>query len=142
MNGVQALEYARTRHQDSDYFRMNRQRCVIESVLEQTDPTSLLLNFGKLAEVIKRSVQTDIPLEALPQLVRLLPKLDRENIVSVRFIPPKYHLKYRDDGKPGRIANIPLVHEHVQLVLQDPQRAVTELGLDKLQDVCPRPPAG
>jgi len=140
MDGVHALEYARTRHQDSDYFRMNRQRCVLEAVLNQVKPTQLLLNFQKLADVLKNSMQTDIPLDALPQLVELLPKVDRDNIVSVRFIPPTYHLKFRPDGKPGRIANIPLVHEHVQLVLNDPERAVKELGLDTLNDVCPQPP--
>jgi len=136
MNGHLALAYARTRHQDSDYFRMGRQRCVIEAVLEQTKPTDLLLNFSKFADVIKQSVMTDIPLDALPDLVALLPDIDLENIVSVRFIPPDYHLKYRDDGKAGRVPNIDLVHEHVQLVINDPQRAIEELGLDRLDDVC------
>ncbi|HHC08248.1 MAG TPA: LytR family transcriptional regulator, partial [Actinobacteria bacterium] len=141
MDGELALAYARTRHQDSDYFRMNRQRCVLEALLEQLEPTELLVNFGRLAEVIEENVTTDIPLEALPQLVELLPKIDRDRIVSVRFIPPTYHLKFRDDGKPGRVPNIDLVHEHVQLVLADPERAITELGLDDLDDVCPKPPA-
>lgn len=141
LNGHLALAYARTRHQDSDYFRMNRQRCVIEAVMEQTDPTDLLLNFGALADVIKRSVTTDIPLDALPDLVELLPDIDRDAIVSVRFIPPEYHLKYRDDGQPGRIANTDLVHEHVQLVIEDPERAVVELGLENLDDVCGEPQA-
>ena len=141
LNGHLALAYARTRHQDSDYFRMNRQRCVIEAVMEQTDPTDFLLNFGSLADVIKQSVTTDIPLDALPGLVELLPDIDRDAIVSVRFIPPEYHLKYRDDGKPGRIANTDLVQEHVQLVIEDPERAVVELGLENLDDVCGEPQA-
>jgi LCP family protein required for cell wall assembly len=141
LNGHLALAYARTRHQDSDYFRMNRQRCVIEAVMEQTEPTDLILNFGSLADVIKRSVTTDIPLDALPDLVELLPDIDRDAIVSIRFIPPDYHLKYRDDGKPGRIANTDLVQEHVQLVIEDPERAVVELGLENLDDVCAEPSA-
>lgn len=139
MDGHLALAYARTRHQDSDYFRMSRQRCVIEAMIEKADPVSLILNFGSLADVIKRSMQTDIPLEALPQLIELLPAVDIGNVVSVRFIPPEYHLKYRDDGKPGRVANIDLVREHVQLVISDPERAVRELGLEQLEDVCGDP---
>ncbi len=138
-DGHLALAYSRSRNQDSDYFRMNRQRCVIEAMMEQADPTSLLLNFGSLAEVIKRTVITDIPIDTLPALVELLPKVDLENVVSVRFIPPEYHLKFRDDGKPGRVANVDLVREHVQLVINDPQRAVAELGLEKLDDVCGAP---
>jgi hypothetical protein len=110
-------------------------------MIEKADPVSLILNFGGLADVIKRTMQTDIPLEALPQLIELLPAVDIDNVVSVRFIPPVYHLKYRDDGKPGRVANIDLVHEHVQLVINDPERAVRELGLEQLEDVCGEPNA-
>ena len=139
LDGHLALFYSRTRNQDSDYFRMNRQRCVIEAIMEQADPTSLALNFGKLANVIKETMLTDIPLEALPQLVELLPDVDLEEVVSVRFIPPDYHLKYREDGKAGRVPNIDLVHEHVDLVIADPQRAIQELGLERLEDVCGEP---
>ncbi len=139
MDGEQALSYARTRHQDTDYARMGRQRCVIEAAMDQMTPTDLIINFPTIAEVIKRTVSTDIPLDLLPELVALYPKIDREEIVSIRFIPPTYHLKYRDDGKRGAIANIDLVHEHVQLVLEDPERAVIELGLDDSES-CPEPP--
>jgi LCP family protein required for cell wall assembly len=139
MDGHLALAYSRTRRQDSDYFRMSRQRCVIDAVLEQTDPLSLLANFGSIADAVKRSMQTDIPISALPQLVELLPKIDRDNIVSIRFIPPDYHLKFRDDGGAGRIANIELVHEHADLVIADPEAAVIQLGLNQLDNVCGEP---
>ena len=139
LDGHLALAYSRSRHQDSDYYRMSRQRCVIEAMMEQADPTDLLLNFGKFADVIKETMITDIPVDTLPELVKILPMVDLENVVSIRFIPPEYHLKYRDDGKPGRIANIDLVHEHVQLVIEDPERAIVELGLDSLDDLCGAP---
>ena len=139
MDGEEALAYSRTRHADSDYFRMNRQKCVLEAAMEQTDPTSLILNFGKFANVIKNTTTTDIPVDLLPKLVELLPEVDIDNIVSVRFIPPEYHLKYRDDGKLGAIANIDLVHEHVQLVIDDPERAKIELNLQESEE-CPTAP--
>jgi LCP family protein required for cell wall assembly len=141
LDGHLALAYARTRHADSDYFRMNRQRCVIEAMIEEADPASLVLNFGKLANVMKNTMQTDIPVDALPQLIELLPGVDLEDVVSIRFIPPEYHLKFRDDGKAGRIANIDLVREHVQFVIDDPDGAVKELGLEQLEDVCGEPNA-
>ena len=141
MDGAEALAYSRTRHADSDYFRMNRQKCVLEAAMEQTDPTSLILNFGKFADVIKNTTTTDIPVDILPKLVELLPAVDIENVVSVRFIPPEYHLKYRDDGKLGAIANIDLVHEHVQLVIADPERAKIELNLQESEE-CPQAPEG
>ena len=141
LDGHLALAYARTRNQDSDYFRMNRQRCVIEAIMEQADPASLALNFGKLADVIKDTMTTDIPIDALPQFIQLLPAVDLEEVVSIRFIPPDYHLKFRDDGKPGRVANTELIHEHVDFVIADPERAVEELGLERLEDVCGDPNA-
>jgi len=140
-DGHLALAYSRSRHQDSDYFRMNRQRCVIEAMVEQTDPINVLRNFQSLANVIKDTMLTDIPIDALPQLVDLKPIIDLENLVSVRFIPPDYHLKFRDDGKAGRVPNIDLIHEHVALVIEDPARAVQELGLERLDDVCGDPNA-
>lgn len=136
LDGHLALAYARTRHQDSDYFRMNRQRCVLEAVLDQTQPTDLVLNFQTIADVIKDSVQTDIPLDALPELVKLLPQIHRDEILSIAFIPPEYHLSFRPDGKEGRVPNVELVQEHVQLIIDDPERAITELGLDTLDDTC------
>lgn len=140
-DGHLALAYSRSRHQDSDYFRMNRQRCVIEAMASQIDPVTLLRNFQSLANVIKDTMLTDIPIDALPKLVDLKPLIDLDNVVSIRFIPPDYHLKFRDDGKPGRVPNIDLVHEHVNLVIEDPQRAVAELGLNQLEDVCGEPGA-
>jgi len=139
MDGEEALAYARTRHADSDYFRMSRQRCVLEAAMEQTDPTSLILNFGKFADVIKNTTTTDIPVDLLPKLVELLPSVDIDEVVSVRFIPPEYHLKYRDDGQPGRIANIDLVHDHVQLVIEDPELAKIQLDLQESEE-CPTAP--
>jgi polyisoprenyl-teichoic acid--peptidoglycan teichoic acid transferase len=139
MDGERALSYARTRHQDTDYARMGRQRCVIEAAMDQMSPTDLLAHFDTIANAIKRTVTTDIPLDLLPDLVELYPKIDLDKVVSIRFIPPTYHLKYRDDGKLGAIANIELVHEHVKLVLEDPERAVVELGLQDTES-CPQPP--
>ena len=140
MNGEEALAYARTRHQDTDYHRMGRQKCVIEAAMNQMSPTDLITSFDKIADAIKESVTTDIPLDLLPELVALYPKIDLDEVISIRFIPPTYHLRYRDDGKLGAIANIDLVHEHVKLVIEDPERAVIELGLTDSED-CPEPPA-
>ncbi|MEN8237678.1 MAG: LCP family protein [Actinomycetota bacterium] len=140
LDGHLALAYSRSRNQDNDYFRMSRQRCVIEAMMEQANPTDLLTNFGKFAEVIKETMITDIPVATLPDLVELLPKVDLESVVSIRFIPPEYHLRYRDDDTGYAVANVGLVHEHVDLVISDPQRAITELGLEPLDDLCAPPP--
>ena len=109
--------------------------------MEQMGPTDLLRSFDRIAGVIKDTVTTDIPLDLLPELVTLYPQVDLENVVSIRFIPPTYHLAYRTDGQRGAIANLELVHEHVQLVIDDPARAVAELGLEETEG-CPEPGDG
>ena len=111
----------------------------MSSTINDRPPTSLILNFGKFADVIKNTTTTDIPVDLLPRLVELLPAVDIDEVVSVRFIPPEYHLKYRDDGKPGRIANIDLVHDHVQLVIDDPELAKIQLDLQESEE-CPTAP--
>jgi len=85
LDGHLALAYARIRRHANDYARMNRQRCVIGAVLEQSSPVEILSSYGALAEVIKDSLLTDIPQESLVDLVDLLPKvgMDKIGVIAV-----------------------------------------------------------
>ncbi|MGE3287390.1 MAG: LCP family protein [Pseudonocardia sp.] len=71
LTGEQALAFARSRTNSSDYVRMGRQRCLIQYVLEQKTPTDLLTNFQAVAQATTASVSTNIPREVLPALVAL-----------------------------------------------------------------------
>jgi LCP family protein required for cell wall assembly len=137
LDGHTALVYARTRRTSNDYVRMARQRCVLEAMVEQADPTTLLFRYPMIADVLKDSITTDIPISRLPDFIELLPKIDTSRAVNVRFIPPEYRAGYRTDGGLGAIADIDLVHEHVQLVLgSTPEEAAAALGLEDLDDTC------
>jgi LCP family protein required for cell wall assembly len=137
LDGHLALAYARTRRTSNDYVRMARQRCVLEAMVEQADPAMLLFRYPMIADVLKESITTDIPISRLPDLIELLPKIDTSQAVNVRFIPPDYRAGYRTDGGLGAIANTELVHEHVQLVLSStPAEAIAALGLENLDDAC------
>ena len=70
--GREALAYVRSRKDSSDYTRMARQRCFLSAMADQLDPLRVLRNFGSLAKTIETNVQTDIPLNRLPSLVRLV----------------------------------------------------------------------
>jgi LCP family protein required for cell wall assembly len=72
LDGEAALWFARSRRDSSDYDRMGRQRCLIQAVLGQKSPASLLTNFQSVARVATQNVRTDIPQALLPQLVTLL----------------------------------------------------------------------
>ena len=45
LNGAQALAFARSRTNSSDYARMGRQRCLMQYILSQKSPTDVLTNF-------------------------------------------------------------------------------------------------
>ena len=106
--GREALAYVRSRKDSSDYTRMARQRCFLSALADQLDPVRVLRNFGSLAKTVETNVHTDIPLNRLPSLVRLVssvePKRDADGHVRLRLLlrPPR-----RDGNYPvpnlGRI---------------------------------------
>ena len=80
------------------------------------------------------TLETDIPLRRIPDLIDLLPKLDQENMISIRFIPPDY---ISESTSAGNIANVDLIREHVQIVMNStPEEARQILGIETLDDSC------
>ncbi|NMH95687.1 LCP family protein, partial [Pseudonocardia bannensis] len=71
LNGEEALWFARSRRDSTDYDRMGRQRCLIQAVLDQQSPADLLTNFQSVAAVATENVITNIPQDVLPKLVSL-----------------------------------------------------------------------
>jgi LCP family protein required for cell wall assembly len=97
LNGLEALAYSRWRIGSSDYARMQRQRCLIRAATDQADPFTLIRSFHTLADVVERSVVTDIPLSLLPDLVDIVGRVDLDRIATVGFVPPTYN----DGRAPG-----------------------------------------
>ena len=50
LDGFETLWYARSRATSDDYSRMARQKCVMNAMLHQLDPTTVLTNFGAIAD--------------------------------------------------------------------------------------------
>ena len=98
LTGSEALAYVRWRIGSSDYVRMQRQRCLLRSVVAEADPVTMLRSFTAMADAIEDSVVTNIPLSFLPDLVEVVGKIDLNQIVTVGLVPPRY-----SDGRtPGR----------------------------------------
>lgn len=134
-DGHEALTFARTRYSSDDYSRMGRQRCVIEAVVEQADPFSLLRSFPTLAEVIKDSVETDIPLDALPELLDLIGVVDTDDAISLRLVPPTYVGGWTSDG--FNTPDVDLIREHARIATTlSPGEARELLGIDPVADSC------
>ena len=74
LDGYQALWYARSRANSTNYERMARQRCVVTAMVRQLDPQTIVLHFSDIAKATKGVFRTDIPQEALASLATLAVK--------------------------------------------------------------------
>jgi LCP family protein required for cell wall assembly len=105
--GREALAYVRSRKDSSDYTRMARQRCFLSAMAGQLDPVRALRNFGALAKTIESNVHTDIPLNRLPSLVRLVSSIDARDTLTVTFGPEYFFGRQKTGNYPvpalGRI---------------------------------------
>ena len=94
MDGVRALDFARGRYGLSDYQRMDRQRCVIDAIVDAADPVTLLQRYQQLAATTQDIVSTDIPRSALDDFVDLAFLVKDAQVRSVVFddtvIDPAY----------------------------------------------------
>jgi polyisoprenyl-teichoic acid--peptidoglycan teichoic acid transferase len=135
LSGIQALAYARTRHDSSDYVRMGRQRCLIAALMDQTSMTELVWNFPAIMDVIKNNIHTDIPVKALQELIKLRTKLQTDKMITVGFNYPKYTRGTAGNPDPeqnGWVLNYKLIQSTVQRVFLHPEEVLadTTVGLD------------
>ena len=98
--GREALAYVRSRKDSSDYTRMARQRCFLSAMADQLDPVRAIRNFGALARTIESNVHTDIPLNRLPSLVRLVSSVDSDETLTVTFGPEYFFGRQRTGNYP------------------------------------------
>ena len=90
LSGGQALAYARSRHQDSDYGRMGRQQLVLLSLRRELDPVALLERAPELLSIAKDDLWTTIKRKDLPSLVQLASNVNAKQVTKVLFVPPDY----------------------------------------------------
>ncbi len=85
LDGFEALWFSRGRYGSDDYQRMERQRCMIDAIIDEADPLTLLRRYQALAEAGKEMVQTDIPRDLLPAFVDLAMDVKDKRVKSVVF---------------------------------------------------------
>ncbi|HET7328852.1 MAG TPA: LCP family protein [Nocardioidaceae bacterium] len=85
LNGFEALWFARGRYGSDDYERMERQRCMIDAIVDKAEPVNLLRRYQELAKAGKEILRTDIPQDLLPAFVDLLLKVKDQELESVVF---------------------------------------------------------
>jgi LCP family protein required for cell wall assembly len=88
LDGYHALWFARSRHATNDYDRMARQRCVMNAMLRQLDPATVLERFQAVATASAEVVSTDIPARELATFLDLATRARGQKVTSVQFVPP------------------------------------------------------
>jgi LCP family protein required for cell wall assembly len=135
MDGHRALQYVRTRQGSDDYNRMGRQRCLLQAVADQADPITVARSFADITNTIKTNLLTDIPLERLPDLIQIIPKLDPDRIVAVGFVPPDYTGPRTADFH--NTPDLDAIRHAVTTVLELPAaEAIAAMGLESFSTEC------
>lgn len=98
LDGHLALAYARSRHQDNDYNRMERQQLVLTALRQQICPGDLVLRIPELLDIARDSLWTDIPIGDLPDLLELGDRVHTDSITKHQFWPPEIPEYLNADG--------------------------------------------
>ncbi len=80
MNGEMLLDYARTRHGDSDFGRMKRQQQVLMALKDQALNLNLITKIPALWAAKEDMVQTDLRLDDIISLAQIAKDVKSENI--------------------------------------------------------------
>ena len=115
MTGRNALWFARGRYGSDDFQRMDRQRCVINAIIEQANPTTMLSRYEDIAKAGKTIVFTDMPQEVLPAMVDLSLRVKDGNVRSIVF-------KHGVDGFLSPNPNFSLMRKRVKAAISEAKK--------------------
>ena len=105
LNGFETLWFARSRVAADDYSRMARQKCVLNAMLQQLSPRTVVLKFDKIAKASQSLITTDLPRGEVDRFMQLSMKARKLPVRSISFVPPMI-----STGDP----DIDKVHETVE----------------------------
>jgi len=92
LDGRTALAYVRNRTGSSDSQRMLRQRCLLRDLGAELDAGTLLTRFTPIARAIAASTTSTLPLDLLPDLIRVVAELDGGDIATAAIGYPGHTL--------------------------------------------------
>jgi LCP family protein required for cell wall assembly len=104
LNGFEALWFARAREGSDDYSRMARQKCVMNAMLRQISPETVLTNFEDLAKASTEMFSTNLPPSEASRFIDLALKARDQKMSTLSLVPPLINT-----GDP----DIDLIHDKV-----------------------------
>ena len=88
LNGFETLWFARSRESADDYSRMARQKCVMNAMLQQLSPRTVITKFERIAKASEKLITTDLPASELGTFAELAMKTRSQPVATVSFVPP------------------------------------------------------
>ena len=88
LNGYQALWYSRSRVENSDDDRTRRQRCMVNSLIDQANPFTMITKFTDVMTVARQSISMDVPQNRLDAFATLVNRMKKGNMLSVNLSYP------------------------------------------------------
>ncbi|MGC4111328.1 MAG: LCP family protein [Nocardioides sp.] len=96
LNGFDTLWFARSRDSSDDYSRMARQKCVMNAMLHQVSPETVLTNFEKIAKASSQMISTDIPATEVDRFMGLALKAKGQPVATLSLVPPMVDTAHPD----------------------------------------------
>jgi LCP family protein required for cell wall assembly len=106
LDGEEALAYARSRHQDSDYQRARRQQYVLQQVRKQLDPIGLLPHVPALLQVAEQNLFMTIDDSDIPNLAQVAARIDADRMYRYDFAPARLTRLGSMQGMRDKVRNI------------------------------------
>jgi LCP family protein required for cell wall assembly len=133
LNGFETLWFARSRVAADDYSRMARQKCVMNAMLQQLSPQTVVLKFDKIAKASEALITTDLPRGEVGRFMELAMKARKLPVRSVSFVPPMISTSDPDIDK---------VHETVEKAIERSEGEKSGTRASKAAKPAPKPSSG
>ena len=117
LTGFETLWFARSRVAADDYSRMARQKCVMNAMLHQLSPRTVVMNFEQIADAGEALITTDIPQGDVDRFMKLALEARSQPVRTVSFVPPMI-----STGDP----DIDKIHAAVEKAVDPPERSDDE----------------
>lgn len=114
LDGFETLWFARSRVAADDYSRMARQKCVMNAMLHQLSPRTVVMNFEAIADAGEALITTDIPQGDVDRFMKLALEARSQPVRTVSFVPPMI-----STGDP----DIDKIHAAVEKAVDPPEKS-------------------
>ncbi len=121
LDGHTALQYARSRHADSDLGRNTRQQQVLLALRQQGLNLNLIPRLPTIASQLSGAVRTDLSLSQLGSLAQLAREIKAENIATCRIDADMIYETFTPTGEDVLMPRWDIIRPRLARCMSDPR---------------------